>query len=179
MERVALKAGQVAAVLKISVKRLQNSVDAGYLQPTQSGGGRGSVREYSFEDVVRMQALEILIGSYGVAPPRAAQMLDDVWPRRFTRRAQTLIIAPSSPVPGVRLEPIRLPLGEIAASAELRIRQVLADYREKKRGRPAGWSSKFNTSLAEASRALQGVSDAQIEREICASRQRRAMRKRS
>ena len=63
MSNLTLKAGQVAAALNISTKRLQNTVDAGYLRPAKAGHGRGSERQYSFEDVVRMQALEILVKS--------------------------------------------------------------------------------------------------------------------
>jgi len=54
-----------------------------------------------------------------------------------------LVIKPGPAVGGVKLEPIKLPLREIAAAAEARIQQVLADYVEKKRGQPAGWSAKF------------------------------------
>ena len=166
MEDLSLKAGQVAAVLNISTKRLQNNVDAGYLRPTKAGRGRGSVRQFSFEDVVRMQALEILVNSYGVAAPRAARMLAEVWPRRFSGRERLLVIRPAATLRGVKLEPIKLPLGEIAAAAGARIRKVLANYCEKKRGRPVGWSAKFTRSLADVSGALQGVSDDEIEKEI-------------
>jgi hypothetical protein len=173
MDKLTLKAGQVAAVLNITTKRLQNTVEAGYLRPTLPGKGRGSERRYSFEDVVQMQALEILVSSYGLAAPRAAQMLADVWPRRFSLRQRVLVLRPAPSVRGVKLEPIKLPLGEIAAAAQARIQQVLADYQEKKRGRPAGWSAKFNKALAEVSDALQGTSDEQIEREIANYRRTR------
>src|SRR5262252_1632486 len=166
MSNITLKAGQVAAALNISTKRLQNTVDAGYLRPAKAGHGRGSERRYSFEDVVRMQALEILINSYGLSAPRAAQMLSDVWPRRFSRRRRVLVIKPEPAVGGVKLEPIKLPLSEIVAAAESRIQQVLEDYREKKRGRPAGWSAKFTESLDKVSNRLQTFSDEQIEQEI-------------
>jgi DNA-binding transcriptional MerR regulator len=73
MSNITLKAGQVAAALNISTKRLQNTVDAGYLRPALAGRGRGSERRYSFEDVVRMQALEILVNSYGLSAARAAE----------------------------------------------------------------------------------------------------------
>jgi DNA-binding transcriptional MerR regulator len=86
LEKTPLKAGQVAAVLNLTTKRLQNTVDAGYLRPAQAGQGRGSERRYSFEDVVQMQSLEILISSHGLAASRAAQMLTEVWPRRFSSR---------------------------------------------------------------------------------------------
>jgi hypothetical protein len=177
MDNLRLKAGQVAAVLNISIKRLQNTVDAGYLRPASAGRGRGSVRQYSFEDVVRMQALEILVNSYGVAAPRAARMLAEVWPRRF-KRQRVLVIEPKSTVRGVKLQPIKLPLSEIAAAAEARIQQVLAAYREQKRGRPAGWKAAFNQALAQVSGALQHVSDERVAQEIAAyRRQRRAGKK--
>jgi len=177
MNDLTLKAGQVAAVLNISTKRLQNTVDAGYLSPKLAGRGRGSERRYSFEDVVRMQALEILINSYGLAAPRAARMLSEVWPRRFSLRRRVLVIQPEPTVRGIRLDPIKLPLGEIAAAAKTRIQQVLADYQEKRRGRPAGWSTNFTGALSQVSDALQDVSDEQIEREIANYRKRRARKK--
>ncbi len=155
MSNLTLKAGQVAAALNISTKRLQNTVDAGYLRPAKAGRGRGSERQYSFEDVVRMQALEIL----------------------FSRRPNVLVIRPEPAVGGVKLEPIKLPLSEIVAAAEARIQQVLEDYREKKRGRPAGWSAKFTKALSRVSDTLQGVSDEQIEQEIAKYRQKRRARK--
>src|SRR5690606_34721602 len=116
----------------ISTKRLQNTVDAGYLRPTLAGRGRGSERRYSFEDVVRLQALEILVNSYGLSAPRAARMLSDVWPRRFSRRPRVLVIKPEPAVGGVKLEPIKLPLSEMVATAEARIQKVLKDYQEKR-----------------------------------------------
>jgi DNA-binding transcriptional MerR regulator len=51
VSNLTLKAGQMAAALNISTKRLQNTVDAGYLRPAKAGRGRGSERRYSFEDV--------------------------------------------------------------------------------------------------------------------------------
>jgi hypothetical protein len=173
MNNLTLKAGQVAAVLNITTKRLQNTVDAGYLSPMSAGRGRGSERRYSFEDVVRMQALEILVNSYGLVAPRAARMLSEVWPRRFSPQRRVLVIRPQPTVRGVKLEPIKLPLSEIAATAEARIQQVLADYQEKKRGRPAGWSAKFTGALSQVSDALQGVTDEQVEQEIAKYRQER------
>ena len=177
MNDLSLKAGQVAAVLNISTKRLQNNVDAGYLQPARAGRGRGSIRQFSFEDVVRMQALEILVNSYGVAPPRAARMLAEVWPRRFSGRKRLLVIQPEAHLAGVKLEPIKLPLSEIAAAAGARIQKVLTNYREKKRGRPVGWSAKFTGSLANVSDALQGVSDDEIDKEVASYRRQRRTRK--
>jgi hypothetical protein len=120
-----------------------------------------------------MQALEILVNSYGLSAPRAARMLSDVWPRRFSRRPRVLVIRPEPALSGVKLEPIKLPLSEIVAAAEARIQQVLEDYQEKKRGRPAGWSAKFTKALSRVSDALQGVSDEQIEREILKYRRKR------
>jgi hypothetical protein len=177
MNNLTLKAGQVAAVLNISTKRLQNTVDAGYLRPMSAGRGRGSERRYSFEDVVRMQALEILVNSYGLAAPRAARMLSEVWPRRFSRRRRVLIIRPEPTLRGVKLEPIKLPLSEIAATAEVRIQQVLGNYQEKKRGRPPDWSATFTKALSEVSDALQGVTDEQIGQEIAKYRRERRARK--
>jgi hypothetical protein len=84
-----------------------------------------------------------------------------------------LVIRPEPTLRGVKLEPIKLPLDEIAAVAEARIQQVLADYGEKKRGRPAGWSAKFTKSLSRVSDALQRVGDEQIEREILEYRRKR------
>jgi hypothetical protein len=49
-----------------------------------------------------------------------------------------LVIRPEPALSGVKLEPIKSPLSEIVAAAEARIHQVLEDYQEKKRGRPAG-----------------------------------------
>ncbi len=177
MSNLTLKAGQVAAALNISTKRLQNTVDAGYLRPTLAGRGRGSERRYSFEDVVRLQALEILVNSYGLSAPRAARMLSDVWPRRFSRRPRVLVIKPEPAVGGVKLEPIKLPLSEMVATAKARVQKVLKDYQEKRRGRPAGWSAKFTKALSRVSDALQGVSDEQIEREIAEYRRKRRTRK--
>ncbi len=177
MNNLTLKAGQVAAALNISTKRLQNTVDAGYLRPAKAGRGRGSERRYSFEDVVRMQALEILVKSYGLATPRAARMLSEVWPKRFNPQRRLLVIHPEPAIRGVKLEPIKLPLSEIAAAAETRIQQVLVDYKEKKRGRPAGWSAKFTKTLLQVSDALQGASDKEIEEEIAKYRRKRRARK--
>lgn len=176
MNKLTLKAGQVAAVLNISTKRLQNTVDAGYLRPAQAGGGRGSERRYSFEDVVQMQALEILVSSYGLAASRAAQMLADVWPHRVSSRSRPLMLRPVPVMKGIKLEPIKLPLGEIAAAAEARIQQVLTGYQEKKRGRPVGWSAKFTESLTQVSDALQNTNDEQIECEIANYRRERRAR---
>jgi MerR HTH family regulatory protein len=174
---VTLKAGQVAVALGISTKWLQNTVDAGYLRPMRPGRGRGSERRYSFEDVVRMQALEILVNSYGVSAPRAARMLSDVWPMRFSRRPHVLVIRPEPAVSGVKLEPIKLPLSEIVAVVEARVQQVLEDYQEKKRGRPASWSAKFTRALSQVSDALQGISDERIGQEIVEFREKRPARK--
>ena len=85
---------------------------------------------------------------------------------------------PEPALGGVELELIKLPLSEIVAAAEARIRQVLEDYQEKKRGRPAGWSAKFTEALSQVSDALEGVSDEQIEQEIAEYRKKRRARKR-
>jgi hypothetical protein len=66
---------------------------------------------------------------------------------------------------------------KIAAATEARIQQVLADYVEKKRGRPAGWSAKSTKALSRVSDALQGVSDEQIEQAIAEYRRKRRARK--
>src|SRR5262245_15943615 len=102
MNDFTLKAREVAAALNISTKRRQNAVDAGHLRPTLAGHGRGSERRYSFEDVVRMQALEILVNSYGLSAPRAARALSEVWPRRFSRRPRMLLIRLEPAVRGVK-----------------------------------------------------------------------------
>jgi hypothetical protein len=124
-----------------------------------------------------LQALEILVNSYGLAAPRAARMLSEVWPRRFSRRQRVLVIRPESTLRGVKLEPIKLPLSETAATAEACIQQVLGNYREKKRGRPAGWSATFTKALSEVSDALQGVNDEQIGQEIAKYRRERHARR--
>ncbi len=50
-------------------------------------------------------------------------------------------------------------LSEIAATAEARIQQVLADYREKKRGRTAGWSAKFTKDFKREWVPVLGLED--------------------
>jgi DNA-binding transcriptional MerR regulator len=57
MTNMQLKTGQVAAVLGLTPKQIQNDVDAGYVRPTVAGQGRGSARLYSVEDVVRITAI--------------------------------------------------------------------------------------------------------------------------
>jgi DNA-binding transcriptional MerR regulator len=167
-----LKTGQVAAVLGITPKQIQNDVDAGYVRPTVAGQGRGSTRLFSVEDVVRIKALEILVQAYGLERQRAATLLARAWPRRLTPSTKVLVIPPAvtSSGEGIDLEPIRLPLGAIVKTTTQRIHRVLAEYREKKRGRPVGWSQQMRQSLAEVSASLQGASDAQIRREIAAYR---------
>ena len=96
---------------------------------------------------------------------------NDLW-------SASMVIEPKSTVRGVKLEPIKLPLSEIAAAAEARIQQVLPDYREKKRGRPGPWPLKFNKALARVSDALQDISDEQLAREVADyRRERRAGKK--
>jgi|GEM_PF-2577703 len=178
MTDIELKAGQVAAALGIDAKQIQNATDAGYVRPSVAGQGRGSTRLYSFEDVLRIKILDILVKAYGLELQRAAKMLSRAWPRQFTKRKKVLVITPAngSAGEGVTLEPIRLPLGKIVENTERRIDQVLESYREKKRGRPAGWEQQMRQSLAEVSGHLQNASDDQIRREIESSRTARRMR---
>ncbi len=172
MENFELKAGQVAAVVGIDAKQLQNVVEAGYLRPSVSGRGRGSVRLYTFEDVVRLRVFDILVKAYGLEQRRAARMLSSAWPRRLTADKQTLVIEPTkaSAGRGLALGPITIPLAEIMTETERRIGHVRKTYREKRRGRPAGWSKRMGDSLSDISDHLQGVSDAQIKRSIAAHR---------
>ena len=178
MTTLQLKTGQVAAVVGISSKQVQNDVDAGYVQPTVAGQGRGSVRLFSIENVVHLTVLELLVQAYGLERQRAAAMLADVWPLRLTNRVKVLQIppAPTTRSAEIPLEPIRLPLGAIIAATEQRITQVLATYGEKKRGRPAGWSQHMHQALADVSAPLQQVSDAQLQEAIAASRATRRRR---
>ena len=178
MTSMQLKTGQVAAVLGLAPKQIQNAVDAGYVRPEVAGQGRGSIRLYSVEDVVRLKVLEILVQAYGLERQHAATMLARVWPRRFPTRAKVLVIPPvvTSNSEGMDLEPIRLPLDAIVETTKQRIHRVLEEYREKKRGRPVGWSQQMRHSLAEVSASLQGASDAQIRREIVAYRATRRTR---
>jgi DNA-binding transcriptional MerR regulator len=166
--QVELKAGQVAAVLGVSPKQIQSAVDAGYVRPSVPGRGRGSVRRYSFEDVVQMMVFDILVNAYGLDKQHAARMLSRAWPQPFTRRKKVLVIAPAAEAidENIELEPIKLPLGEIISLAEQRIRRILSNYREKKRGRPQGWSRQMYQALAEVSEHLQGVRDNQIQKEM-------------
>src|SRR5438105_14588127 len=95
MTTLQLKTGQVAAVVGISSKQVQNDVDAGYVQPTVAGQGRGSVRLFSIENVVHLTVLELLVQAYGLERQRAAAMLADVWPLRLTTRVKVLLIRPA------------------------------------------------------------------------------------
>lgn len=175
MIRLRLKTGQVAAVLGVNPKQLQNDVEAGYVRPTMTGQGRGSVRLYSLENVVQIKVLDILVHAYGLERQRAATMLARAWPQRFPVRAKVLVIPTMvmSSSEGIDLEPIRLPLGEIVEAIKQRIHDVLGDYHEKKRGRPAGWSKQMHQALADVSETLQDVSDVQIRQEIAAYRAHR------
>lgn len=175
MENFELKAGQVAAVVGINAKQLQNVVDAGYVRPTVVGRGRGSVRLYTFEDVVRLRVFDILVRAYGLEQDRAARMLSDAWPRRLTTEKKTLVISPvKAPAGrGLSLEPITIPLSDIVSETERRIVRVRKTYREKKRGRPAGWSKQMHEALSDVSDHLQGVSDEQIRRAVTAHRARK------
>jgi DNA-binding transcriptional MerR regulator len=178
MTSMQLKTGQVAAVLGLTPKQIQNDVDTGYVRPTVAGQGRGSTRLYSVEDVVRIKVLEILVQAYSLERQRAATLLARAWPRRWPPRATVLEIplAVTSSGEGIDLEPIRLPLGAIVKITKQRIHRVLEEYREKKRGRPVGWSQQMCHSLAEVSASLQGASDAQIRQEIAAYRATRRTR---
>ena len=61
-------------------------MDAGYVQPTVAGQGRGSVRLFSLENVVHLTVLELLVQAYGLERQRAAAMLALVWPPRLTKQ---------------------------------------------------------------------------------------------
>ena len=172
MENFELKSGQVAAVVGINAKQLQNAVEAGYVRPSVAGRGRGSVRLYTFEDVVRLRVFDILVRAYGLEQGRAAQMLASAWPRRLTAGRQTLVIAPAkaSADRSLSLEPITIPLADIMTETERRISRVRKTYSEKRRGRPAGWSKRMGEVLSDISTHLQGVDDEQIRRSIAAHR---------
>jgi len=168
MTRMRLKTGQVATILNINPKQLQNDVDAGYVRPMVAGQGRGRVRLYSFENVVQLKVLDILVQAYGLERQRAATMLASAWPPRFTKQTKVLVILPAVTTndEGIDLEPIRLPLGMIVESTQQRVKGVLQNYQEKKRGRPAGWSKQMRQALTDVSAHLQDVSDKQITQEI-------------
>ena len=172
MENFELKSGQVAAVIGINAKQLQNAVAAGYVRPSVASRGRGSARLYSFEDVVRLRVFDILVRAYGLEQGRAARMLASAWPRRLTADKQTLVITPTkgSAGRGLSLGPITIPLADIMAETERRIGRVQNTYREKKRGRPAGWSKRMRQALSDISDGLQDVDDEQIRRSIAAHR---------
>jgi DNA-binding transcriptional MerR regulator len=178
MMPLRLKTGQVAAVLGITPKQLQNDVDAGYVRPTVAGQGRGSVRLYSVDDVVYLTVLEILVQAYGLERQCAAARLAQVWPRRLTKHAQSLVIPPmgTPSSAGIALAPLCLPLGAIREATAQRIGDILHQYQEKKRGRPAGWSQQMRQALADVSEPLQQVSDAQLEHAIAAYRATRRAR---
>jgi hypothetical protein len=163
-----LKAGQVAAVLGIDPKQVQNAVDAGHVRSSVKARGRGTLRLYSLEDVVRIKVFNILVEDYGIEKRRAAEMVSRAWPKRFTKRKKVLVIAPKSrrTAGALDLEPIKLPLNEIIKATERRLEQVLKTYKERKRGRPEGWRAKMRQSLAEISESLQDVSDDQIKKAI-------------
>ncbi len=179
---VELKAGQVAAVLDLNPKWLQNTVDAGHVRSSATGQGRGSTRLYTFADIVQLRLLAILVDSYGLERGRAARVLAEVWNEQQFRRKQTLVLEllakPNGG--GINLEPIKLPLAQIVKATEQRITQVLESYREGKRGRPPGWSKQMQEALADASDHLQTVSDEQITQATSAYRAaRRSRRQRS
>ena len=178
MTPVQLKIGQVAAVVGIPSKQLQNDVDAGYVRPAVGGQGRGSVRLFSVDNVVQLTVLALLVQAYGLERRRAATMLAHVWPPRLTKHHKVLLIppAPTARSTGLALEPIRLPLRAIMEATEQRIAQVLATYREKRRGRPAGWAQQMRQALADLSEPLQQVNDKQIQHTIAAYRAARRRR---
>jgi DNA-binding transcriptional MerR regulator len=178
MMGMKLKTGQVAAILNMNPKQLQNDVDAGYVRPAVAGQGRGSVRLYSFENVVQLKVLALLVQAYGLERPRAATMLARAWPQPFSNQTKILIIPPTltSIGEGIDLEPIRLPLHEIVESIEQRVNEVVTTYQEKKRGRPVGWSQQMRQALTDVSVHLQEASDEQITHEIETYRARRRSR---
>jgi uncharacterized protein YukE len=178
MTPLQLKTGQVAAVVGIPSKQLQNDVDAGYVRPAVGGQGRGSVRLFSVDNVVQLTVLELLVHAYGLERRRAATMLAHVWPSRLTKRHKVLLIppVPTTRSAGLALEPIRLPLHAIMEATKQRIAQVLATYSEKRRGRPAGWAQQMYQALTDLSEPLQQVSDGQIQHTITAYRATRRRR---
>jgi len=178
MTTLQLKTGQVAAVVGIPAKQVQNDVDAGYVEPIVVGQGRGSVRLFSLENVVYLTVLELLVQAYGLERQRAAAMLACVWPPRFTKRVKVLQMAPAQTIrhTEIPLEPLRLPLGAIIAATEQRITQVLATYGEKKRGRRAGWPQEMHQALIEVALPLQHVSETQLQEAIATSRATRRRR---
>ncbi len=159
-------------MLRIDARQLQNAVEAGYVRPSVAGRGRGSVRLYSFEDVVRFRVFDILVRAYGMEQERAARMLSSAWPRRLTPDRQTLSIVPAkaSADRGLSLGSITIPLADIVTETERRIGRVRKSYREKKRGRPVGWSKQMREALSDVSDNLQSVDDEQIRRSIAAHR---------
>lgn len=168
-----LKAGQVAAVLGIDAKQIQNAVDAGYIRSSMKARGRGSLRLYSLEDVVRIRIFNILVDAYGIEKQRAAEMVSRAWPKPFTKREKVLVIAPKSRLAAGELDlaPIKLPFDEIIKATERRIDQVVRNYKEKRRGRPEGWRAAMRQSIEEVSEGLQGVSDDQARKAIEGYRQ--------
>ena len=163
-----LKAGQVAAVLGIDAKQIQNAVDAGYVRSSMKAQGRGTLRLYSLEDVVRIKVFSILVDAYGIEKQRAAEMVSRAWPKPFTKRKKVLVIAPKSrsAAGDLDLAPIKLPFDEIIKATERRIDQVVRNYNEKRRGRPEGWRAAMRQSLEEVSEGLQGISDDQVKKAI-------------
>jgi DNA-binding transcriptional MerR regulator len=180
MTTLQLKTGQVAAVVGLTPKQVQNDVDAGYIQPAVAGQGRGSVRLFSLDDVVKLTVLELLVQAYGLERQRAATMLAQVWPSHVTKRLKVLRIppTPTATSAGLALGPLCLPLHIIRKATEERISQVLTTHRERKRGRPAGWSQQMRQALAEVAEPLQRVSEAQIQDTIEAYRATRRDRAR-
>jgi len=182
MVQEVLKTGQVAAALGMGKKEIQNAVDGGYIRPATSARGRGSLRLYRFEDVVRLRVFQILVNSYGIERPRAASMLSRAWPRPFQKRKKTLEIQPSAADKGVpvALKPIQLPLESIVRTTERRLATVLKGYREKKRGRPPGWDRAMRRTLAEVSKTLENADAESLREAVALTRsQRRGVKSRS
>lgn len=181
VRNVELKAGQVAAVLELDPKWLQNTVDAGYVRASIAGRGRGSTRLYNFADIVQLRLLSILVDSYGLEQGRAARLLAEVWDEQQFRRKQTLVLELLVKPNGkeIKLEPIRLPLAQIVKATEQRIAQVLERYCEGKRGRPLGWSKQLQEAITDASDHLQEASDEQIAQATSAYRGARRSRRQS
>jgi hypothetical protein len=167
------KLGQIAELLGIEPKELQNAVDAGYVRAASPARGRGHVRFYQAEQVYYFAALWLLWKTYGLKKQWAAEVLREVWPKPF-KPLNSLRINPDFSSDSLRLEvplpPIELPLNRIVSSLDDRIRKVRGQYREKKRGRPPGWSKAMGQTLGQISQALEPVDDLQIKREIASYR---------
>lgn len=170
--QIELKSGQIAAILGLDLKQIQNTVDAGYIRPAIKAHGRGQLRLYSFEKLIQFKVLHTLVQAYGLEKQAAAKMLKRAWPRPFTPQVKTLELrpVPASQDRHLPLEPIRVPLGDIIASTQARAEKTLRQYQEKKRGRPVGWKKEITAALEEVSVALQEVDDTALQQAILATR---------